>query len=194
MKGKVKNILKCSFITACIFVALVLAYKAIVGYLLINEERVNEDKEFYKVYGELFEENLQGFSGDERIVEEGKGIYIMMYSRQAHLAIELLLIMLVGMIVGAGIGYVNSEENIFNSNKMKMFIIYAIGVIILILVSYLYNNISGYENSNIKEAIIISKFPVLLYSFVYIISIIVKIVNSKKKKDMLNELLKESKK
>ncbi len=195
MKGKVKNILKYSLITACIFVTIVLAYTTIAGYLLINDaERIDDSTGVFKEYGELFEKKLEGFTGNARIIEEGKGIYIMTFSRQAHLATELLFIMLVGMIVGAGIGYVNAVEDISKANVKKMFVMYGIGVIILMVISYLYmNGTNVIEPEDILPAIIASSPPVLIYSLIYILSILYKIIDNRKKKDVLNELLKDCK-
>ena len=195
MKVKSKKVLKYSLVTACIFGLLVIMYTAIMGYLLTNEaESIDKSTGVFKDYGEIFEEKLNGFSGEERVIEEGKGIFIMMYSRQAHLAAELLVVMFVGMIIGAGIGYVNETDDISKKNVKKMFVIYGIGVIAIILICYIYMNISNIaEPEDVLPAIISASLPVLLYSLIYILTILYKIIKNKKKKDSLNELLKESK-
>lgn len=200
MKGKVKNIFKYSIITACIFIFLVLVYTAIMGYFLINEsERINDSTEVFKEYGETFEKKIEGVTENElvteneRIVEEGRGIYIMIYSRQAHIATELLLIMFVGMIVGAGIGYVNAVDDISKANGKKMFVMYGIGVIILILICYIYNNITKNAGPEILTALITASLPILVYTLIYVLAILYKIIENRKKKDVLNELLKKRK-
>lgn len=159
MKNRLKHILKCSVITAFCFMALVVVYRGIVTKYIMNMY-TNENDEAVSAqlrgFGEIIEGTGQEYYGDERLEQEGLQIVGFVYGTQLQLIGEIAGSMVLGIIVGIGIGYVTSLENISKSSVKKLIVMYLIGLVIILALANLYESIlwGGLIDNNSEEEIV----------------------------------------
>lgn len=199
MKITLKNMIKWSIVISFVLIIITMLFKGITLSMQAYYYENNNDKETQeqlKAFANNFEDGVRDSTEEDRLIKEGKYIVSLGLGMQCILISQLLVVMAVGVIIGAGIGYVKSAENISKIYLKKMIVMYAIGVVLLQLVVGVYVG-DPFDNDGMSltiQSIFEASLPIVgIFTVAYIVTIVGKIIKNNKNKKYLNDLLKQSK-
>lgn len=147
MKKRLIEILKCGLITAFCFSTIVLTFKffyikeTMKFYLEVDREEIREQ---LKDYGEMVEMSGQDYKGEKKLEEEGSKLLGIVYGTQIQLIGEVFISIIIGLIIGIGIGYIKTIENISKSSIKNLGVMYLTGFIMILLFVNIYESILGF--------------------------------------------------